>query len=94
MASVLPHGTMKPSSPWVMMLRGPWSASVLTTGRPAASASTITLPNASRLDGSTKIEPLLNSGATGAAGPISATVLCRPRFSICLRRPAFSVPSP
>lgn len=94
MASVSPPGTMNPSSPCVMMLRGPWLASVLTTGRPAAIASTITLPNASRLEGSTKIEPLLNSGETGAAGPISVTVLCRPRLSICLRRLAFSVPPP
>ncbi len=76
------------------MLRGPWSASVATTGSPAAIASTTTLPNASRLEGRTKIEALPNSGVTGEVSPISRMLLDSPSSSMRARSFFFSAPWP
>ncbi|CAM5741313.1 hypothetical protein SALBM311S_01243 [Streptomyces alboniger] len=61
-----------------MISPGPCGQSVLTTGRPQRMASTIVIPNGSKLEPAAPIEPFTHSASMGATAPIRNTLLYRP----------------
>ncbi|RIV35547.1 hypothetical protein D2L64_21625 [Micromonospora radicis] len=87
-------GTSRPSSPWVMISRGPTGQSLLTTGRPSLMASTMVIPNDSRAEETAAMDPLTHSAVMSSRRPISSTWPYIPNSRTSLASPGRCSPSP